>query len=221
MGIGAISPFDPRSFLSQAGPGRFISEYRKGQVVFVQGDLADAVFYIRIGKINVTVLSACGKQAVIAILGAGDFFGEGCLAGQLQRTTTAGALTECVIARLEKAMITRALHDEPALSRLFMSHLLARNMRVEEDLIDQLLNSSEKRLARLLLLMANFTEKTGPELVIDKISQEMLAEMIGTTRSRVNFFMNKFRRLGFIDYNSDSNNGLHIHQILLSAVLRG
>jgi CRP-like cAMP-binding protein len=221
MGIATISPFDPKSFLSQAGPGRSVSKYLRGQVVFAQGDSSDAVFYIWKGKIKLTVLSIGGKQAVVAILGVGDFFGEGCLAGQLRCTATAVALANSMIVRLEKATMTRALQDEPAFSSLFMSHLLARNERIEEDLVDQLLNSSEKRLARRLLLLASFAEEVGPEPVVDKISQELLAAMIGTTRSRVSFFMNKFRRLGFIDYTAGGDDGLHVHTSLLNVVLHG
>ena len=164
-------------------------------------------------------MSEEGRQAVVAVLGAGDFFGEGCLAGQLWRTATAHALMDSMIVRLGRAAMIRALHDKPAFSCQFMSHLMARNIRIEEDLIDQLLNSSEKRLARRLLLLSNFAEKAGPEPVIDKISQELLAQMIGTTRSRVNFFMNKFRRLGFIDYKDDRDDGIHIHNSLRNVVL--
>jgi CRP/FNR family cyclic AMP-dependent transcriptional regulator len=218
MSIAAISPIDSNDYLSQAGPGRSFSKYLKGQVVFAQGDPADAVFYIRTGKICVTVTSGDGRQAVVAILSARDFFGEGCLADQLQRTATAAVLADSVILRLEKANMTRALRDEPAFSWLFTSYLLTRNLQYEEDLIDQLLNSSEKRLARRLLILANVAEDAGADPVINKISQELLAEMIGTTRSRVNFFMNKFRRMGFIDYNDDSNDGLHIHNSLRSIV---
>jgi CRP/FNR family transcriptional regulator, cyclic AMP receptor protein len=189
--------FDPKAFLAEAGEGRTISQYRKDQIVFSQGDPADAVFYIQKGKVKVGVVSDQGKEAVVAILGAEEFCGEGCLAGQPRRIATVRAMTECTIMRLQKTSIIRALYDEPAFSELFMSHLLARAIRVEEDLVDQLFNSSEKRLARLLLLLANFGKEGRPEPLIAKISQETLAEMIGTTRSRVSFFMNKFRRLGF------------------------
>jgi CRP/FNR family cyclic AMP-dependent transcriptional regulator len=195
--------------------GRSISKYRKNQTVFRQGDLADSVFFIREGKVKVCVVSEQGKEAVVAIHGKGDFFGEGCLTGQPRRLATVTSMTECVIMRLDKATIVRVVHDEPKFSEMFMSFLLARNARVEEDLVDQLFNSSEKRLARLLLLMANFGKDTRPELVIAKISQETLAEMIGTTRSRVSAFMNKFRKLGFIEYNGQ----LEIHHSLLSMVL--
>ncbi len=194
-------PFDPKSFLAKIGEGRTISKYRKGQTVFSQGDPADAVFYVQKGKVKVAVVSDQGKEAVVAILGADEFCGEGCLAGQPRRISTVTAMTECMVMRLEKTSIIRVLRDEPGFSELFISHLLARTIRVEEDLVDQLFNSSEKRLARLLLLLANFGKEARPEPIIAKISQETLAEMIGTTRSRVSFFMNKFRRLGFVDYN--------------------
>jgi CRP/FNR family cyclic AMP-dependent transcriptional regulator len=177
--------------------------------------VADAVFYIQQGKIKITVISEQGKEAVVAILGTGDFCGEGCLTGQPLRIATASAMTECVIVRLEKAAIIRVIHEEPAFSELFMSHLLTRTIRVEADLVDQLFNSSEKRLARALLLLANFGKEGKPEPVIAKISQETLAEMIGTTRSRVSSFMNKFRQLGFIDYNGH----LEVHSSLLNVVL--
>ena len=209
-------PFDPKSFLAEVGEGRTISQYRKDQIVFSQGDPADAVFYILKGKVKVTVVSDQGKEAVVAILGAGEFCGEGCLAGQARRIATVRAMTECTIMRLQKTSIVRVLHDEPAFSEMFMSHLLARTIRVEEDLVDQLFNSSEKRLARLLLLLANFGKEGRPEPLIAKISQETLAEMIGTTRSRVSFFMNKFRRLGFLDYNGE---GLEVHSSLLNVIL--
>jgi CRP/FNR family transcriptional regulator, cyclic AMP receptor protein len=208
--------FDPKSFLAKVGEGRSISKYRKDQVVFSQGDLADAVFYIQKGKVKVTVVSDRGKEAVVALLGADEFCGEGCLAGQPRRMATATAMTDCTIMRLQKASIIRVLHDEPGFSEIFISHLLARTIRVEEDLVDQLFNSSEKRLARLLLLLANFGKEGRPEPIIAKISQETLAEMIGTTRSRVSFFMNKFRRLGFVDYNGS---GLEVHSSLLNVVL--
>ena len=209
-------PFDPKSFLAEVGEGRTISQYRKDQIVFSQGDPADAVFYILKGKVKVTVVSDQGKEAVVAILGAGEFCGEGCLAGQARRIATVRALTECTIMRLQKTSIVRVLYEEPAFSEMFMSHLLARTIRVEEDLVDQLFNSSEKRLARLLLLLANFGKEGRPEPLIAKISQETLAEMIGTTRSRVSFFMNKFRRLGFLDYNGE---GLEVHSSLLNVIL--
>jgi CRP-like cAMP-binding protein len=209
-------PFDPKSFLTKVGKGRTVSKYRKDQVVFSQGDPADAVFYVQKGKVKVTVVSDRGKEAVVAILGADAFCGEGCLAGQPRRIATVTAMTECTIMRLQKTSILRVLHDEPGFSEIFISHLLARTIRVEEDLVDQLFNSSEKRLARLLLLLANFGKEGAPEPMIAKISQETLADMIGTTRSRVSFFMNKFRRLGFVDYNGS---GLEVHSSLLSVVL--
>src|SRR6202166_3595847 len=208
-------PFDPKAFLSKVNGGRAISQYREDKVVFRQGDPSDAVFYIQSGKVKTTVVSEQGKEAVVAILDTGDFFGEGCLTGQPQRLSTVTALAECVIVRITKADITRVIHEEPAFAELFISHLLARNSRVEEDLVDQLFNSSEKRLARVLLLLANFGKEARPEPIIAKISQETLAEMIGTTRSRVSHFMNKFRDLGFIDYNGH----LEIHSSLLNVVL--
>ena len=211
--------FDPRNFLARIGEGRSIGKYRKGQVVFSQGDSADAVFYIQKGKAKLTVVSEQGKEAVIAILGAEDFFGEGCLAGQTQRIATVTAMTDAVIARVEKSAIIQVLHQEPTFSEMFIAHLLGRSIRVEADLVDQLFNSSEKRLARLLLLLANFGKEGTPEPVIAKISQETLAEMIGTTRSRVSFFMNKFRKLGFIAYNGGIEHGIEVHSSLLNVVL--
>jgi CRP/FNR family cyclic AMP-dependent transcriptional regulator len=208
--------FDPGEFLVKVASGKTVSSYRKDQIVFSQGGLADAVFYIQHGKVKITVISEHGKEAVVALLGTGDFCGEGCLAGQPLRMSTAVAMTDCVVTRLEKAAIIRTLRDEPAFSELFLSYVLSRIIRVEEDLVDQLFNSSEKRLARLLLLLANFGKETLPQPVIASISQETLAEMIGTTRSRVSSFMNKFRRLGFIDYNGD---GLEVHSSLLNVVL--
>ena len=208
-------PFDPKVFLSKVGRGRTVSDYTKNQIVYSQGAPADSVFYIQTGKVKITVLSEQGKEAVVAILGAGDFFGEGCLAGQVRRLATVRTMAECAIARMAKTGITRLIHREPAFAELFISHLLARNVRVEEDLVDQLFNSSEKRLARILLLMANFGKEGLPEPVIAKISQETLAEMIGTTRSRVSFFMNKFRKLGLITYNGK----IEVHPSLLNVVL--
>src|ERR1700683_56342 len=207
--------FDPKAFLSKVNGGRAISDYRKDQIVCRQGDPADSVFYIQSGKVKTTVVSEQGKEAVVALLGPGDFFGEGCLAGQPLRLATVTAMTECVIVRIAKADITRVIHEEPAFAELFIAHLLARNSRVEEDLVDQLFNSSEKRLARTLLLLANFGKEGRPEPVIAKISQETLAEMIGTTRSRVSFFMNKFRKLGLINYNGH----IEVHSSLLNVVL--
>ena len=196
MAVKATPSFDPKAFLAKVGEGRSIVKYRKDQTVFSQGEPADAVFYIQKGKVKITVVSAQGKEAVVAILGSDDFFGEGCLAGQPRRMATVTTMTDCTIMRLEKAAMIRVIHDEPAFSEMFIAHLLARTIRVEEDLVDQLFNSSEKRLARLLLLLANFGKDGKPEPVIAKISQETLAEMIGTTRARVSFFMNKFRKLG-------------------------
>jgi CRP-like cAMP-binding protein len=207
--------FDPAAFLAAAGSGKTITKYPKNQLIFSQGDAADAVFYIQRGKVKVTVVSEQGKEAVVAVLGVDEFCGEGCLAGQNRRMATASAMTECEVMRIEKSAIVRVLHEEPAFSEMFVVHLLARTIRVEEDLVDQLFNSSEKRLARALLLLANFGKDGQPEAVIAKVSQETLAEMIGTTRSRVSFFMNKFRRLGFISYNGT----MEIHPSLLSVVL--
>ncbi|HWN52509.1 MAG TPA: Crp/Fnr family transcriptional regulator [Xanthobacteraceae bacterium] len=208
-------PFDPKVFLSKVNGGRTISDYRKDQNVYRQGDPADSVFFIQSGKVKKTVVSEHGKEAVVALLGPGDFFGEACLAGELLRLATVSAMTKCVIVRISKADITRVIHEEPAFAELFISHLLARNRRVEEDLVDQLFNSSEKRLARLLLLLANFGKEGRPEPIIAKISQETLAEMIGTTRARVSFFMNRFRKLGLIDYNGK----IEVHSSLLNVVL--
>jgi len=208
-------PFDPKVFLSKVNGGQRVSDYRKDKTVFRQGEPADAVFYIESGKAKKTVVSEQGKEAVVALLDAGDFFGEGCLAGETLRLSTVTALTKCVIARISKADITRVIHEEPAFAELFIAHLLARNSRVEEDLVDQLFNSSEKRLARTLLLLANFGKEGRPEPIIAKVSQETLAEMIGTTRSRVSFFMNRFRKLGLIDYNGS----IEVHSSLLNVVL--
>ena len=208
-------PFDVKTFLSTVNGGRTIATYHTNQRVFSQGDPADSVFYIQKGKVKVCVISEQGKEAVVALHGDGDFFGEGCLTGQPLRLATVAAVTECVITRLDKVAIVCALRDEPKFSEMFMSYILTRNARVEEDLVDQLFNSSEKRLARALLLMANFGREGEPQPVIAKISQETLAEMIGTTRSRVSTFMNKFRKLGFIDYNGE----LEVHNSLLTVVL--
>jgi len=207
--------FDPKIFLSKVNGGRAIAKYRKNQVVYRQGDAADSVFYIQTGKVKNTVFSEQGKEAVVAILGSGDFFGEGCLAGQTKRLATVSTLSDCVIVRITKADTIRVIHEEPAFAELFISHLLARNSRVEEDLVDQLFNSSEKRLARTLLLLANFGKEGEPEPVLAKISQETLADMVGTTRSRVSSFMNKFRKLGLIDYNGH----IEVHRSLLNVVL--
>ncbi len=207
--------FNVKTFLSTVNGGRTIAGYRKDQKVFSQGDPADAVFYIQEGKVKVCVISEQGKEAVVALHGDGEFFGEACLTGQPLRLATVAALTDCVIMRLAKESMINALRDEPKFSEMFMAYILARNARVEEDLVDQLFNSSEKRLARLLLLMANFGKEGTPQPVIAKVSQETLAEMIGTTRSRVSTFMNKFRKLGFIHYNGD----LQVHNSLLNVVL--
>ena len=207
--------FDPNNFLAKIGEGRTISKYQQGETVFSQGAIADSVFYVQEGKVKVTVVSDRGKEAVVAILGPDEFCGEGCLSGQPKRIASATALTGCEIMRIEKDAIVCALHDEPAFSELFLAHILKRTIRVEEDLVDQLFNSSEKRLARALLLLANFGKEGKPEPLIGKVSQETLADMIGTTRSRVSFFMNKFRRLGFISYNGT----IEVHSSLLSVVL--
>jgi len=209
------SEFDPRAFLAKADGGVTISKYSKGQVVFAQGEPANSVFYIQEGKVKIAVVSAQGKEAVVAFLKAGDFIGEGCLNGRLRRLSTARALTDSMLTRVDKSTMVRMLRDEPNFSELFTAHLLSRTMRTEEDLIDQLFNSSEKRLARALLLLANFGKDGKQEPVIAKVSQETLADMIGTTRSRVSHFMNKFRELGYIDYNGD----LEVHSSLLDAVL--
>jgi CRP/FNR family transcriptional regulator, cyclic AMP receptor protein len=208
--------FDPKSFLAKIGDGRGIGKYRKDRIVFSQGDPADGVFYIQKGKVKLTVVSEQGKEAVIAIIGTDEFFGEGCLAGQPLRIATVTTMTDSVIARLERSAIMQVIHQEPAFSEKFIAHLLGRSIRIEANLVDQLFNSSEKRLARLLLLLANFGKEGTPEPVIAKISQETLAEMIGTTRSRVSYFMNKFRKMGFIDYNG----GIEVHSSLLNVVLR-
>jgi CRP/FNR family cyclic AMP-dependent transcriptional regulator len=211
----AAALFDPAVFLATAAVGREISRHPKKKVIFAQGDDADAVFYIKKGKVKVAVLSKQGKEAVVALLGPNEFVGEGCLIGQPKRLATASAMTECETMRVTKAEIQRVLQDEPTFSQMFVSHILTRNARVEEDLVDQLFNSTEKRLARLLLLLANFGKDGRPEPVLAKISQETLAEMIGTTRSRVSHFMNKFRELGFIDYNGH----LEVHNSLLGVLL--
>src|SRR6202043_2689297 len=208
-------PFDPKEFLAKAGEGKTISKYRKDQIVFSQGQVADAVFYIQQGKVKLTVVSEQGKEAVVAILGPSHFFGEGCLKGHPLRIATTRAVDECVVTRLEKATMIATIHKEPEFSELFMSYLLTRNSRIEEDLIDQLFNSSEKRLARLLLLLANFGKEVKPAPIVGTFSQETLAEMIGTTRSRVSFFMNKFRKLGFIEYNGK----IEVHNSLLNVIL--
>ncbi|MGC1476936.1 MAG: Crp/Fnr family transcriptional regulator [Terriglobales bacterium] len=207
--------FDPHAFLAIIGEGRKFLLFPKKQTIFAQGDPADAVFYVQTGKVRLTVVSKAGKEATIGILGDGDFFGEGSLAGQVLRMGSAIAMTDCEVLRIEKKAMVKALHREHEVSDMFVTYLLARNIRYEEDLVDQLFNSSEKRLARILLLLAHFGKEGIPEAVVPKISQESLAEMIGTTRSRVSFFMNRFRKLGFIHYNG----GLKVHSSLLHVVL--
>ena len=207
--------FDPRKFLAKVGKGKTISEFEKDQIIFSQGDPADAVFYIQKGRIKLTVVSEQGKEAVVGVLGPGQFFGEGCLNGHPVRVTTGAAVVASRITRIAKVSMIATMHDQPGFSELFMAYLLTRNSRIEEDLIDQLFNSSEKRLARLLLLLANFGKDGRPEPIVGTFSQETLAEMIGTTRSRVSFFMNKFRKLGYIEYNGK----LEIHNSLLNVVL--
>jgi CRP/FNR family cyclic AMP-dependent transcriptional regulator len=209
--------FDPRKFLATIGEGRKVVAIPKKQTIFAQGDAADAVFYIQEGKVRLTVVSSNGKEATLGILSEGEFFGEGGLAGQPLRMGSATAMTDCELLRIDKRAMMLALHREHTFSDLFVAYLLARNIRYEEDLVDQLFNSSEKRLARLLLLLAHFGKEGVPETVIPKISQETLAEMIGTTRSRVSFFMNRFRELGFLDY--DGGSGLQVHSSLLNVVL--
>jgi CRP/FNR family transcriptional regulator, cyclic AMP receptor protein len=207
--------FDPVKFLETAANGRVISTHPKKKVIFAQGDNADSIFYIRKGKVKVAVVSKQGKEAVIALLGPDEFVGEGCLIGQPKRLATASAMTECETMRVDKSELQRVLQEEPAFSKMFVSHVLARNARVEEDLVDQLFNSTEKRLARLLLLLANFGKEGRPEPILANISQETLAEMIGTTRSRVSYFMNRFRELGFIEYNGH----VEVHNSLLGVLL--
>jgi CRP-like cAMP-binding protein len=207
--------FDPKTFLATIGEGRKIIAVPKRQTIYLQGDQADAVFYVQKGKVRLTVVSKSGKAATIGIVGERNFFGEGALAGQLLRMGSAAAMTDCELLRVEKKVMVGVLHHEHAFSDMFVAYLLARNIRYEEDLVDQLFNSSEKRLARILLLLAHFGKETIPEAVVPHISQETLAEMIGTTRSRVSFFMNRFRKLGFIHYNG----GLKVHSSLLNVVL--
>jgi CRP/FNR family cyclic AMP-dependent transcriptional regulator len=207
--------FDPQTFLSTINGGRTISAFPKKQAIFAQGDSSDAVFYIKEGKVKLTVLSKNGKEATIGILNESDFFGEGCLAGQTLRMCSATAVTDCSLMRIDKKAMMEVIHRERAFSDMFVAYLLTRNIRYEEDLVDQLFNSSEKRLARILLLLAHFGKDGKPEVAIPHISQETLAEMVGTTRSRVNFFMNRFRKLGFIRYNGE----LEVHSSLLNIVL--
>jgi CRP/FNR family transcriptional regulator, cyclic AMP receptor protein len=207
--------FKPKKFLAEIGAGRTVTAFAASDAIFSQGDPADALCYLQHGKVKLTVVSKAGKEAIIALLGPADFFGEGCLAGQQLRMCTASAMTECSVTRIERGVVVDVLEREPAFSELLLKYMLSRTMRIEEDLVDQLFNSSEKRLARALLLLANFGKDGKPETVIPNISQETLAEMIGTTRSRVSFFMNKFRRLGFIKYNGK----LEVHSSLLNVVL--
>lgn len=211
--------FDVEAFLAKVDGGITVSEYANNAVVFSQGEPAETVFYIQKGQVNLHVVSEHGKEAIVAILEAGSFFGEGCLAGQKKRIATAVTLTNSVIMRLQKSAILRVIHEEPEFSEVFIAHLLDRAIRVEADLVDQLFNSSEKRLARLLLLLANFGKESKPEPMIAKISQETLAQMIGTTRSRVSFFMNKFRKLGLIEYKGEYGGGIEIHNSLLNVIL--
>jgi len=211
--------FDPDSFLAKIGQGRKSLAFARKKRIFTQGDAADAVFYIQKGKVRLTVVSKTGKEATIGILSQENFFGEGSLAGQALRMGSAAAVTDCQILRIEKKAMMDALHHEHALSDMFVAYLLARNIRYEEDLVDQLFNSSEKRLARVLLMLAHFGKEGVPETVVPKISQETLAEMVGTTRSRVSFFMNRFRKMGFIDYAGGVEGGLQVHSSLLNVVL--
>ena len=211
-----LRKFDPKTFLSTINGGRKIAAFAKKQTIFAQGDLSDAVFYIQKGKVKLTVVSQIGKEATIGILNEGDFFGEGCLTGQPLRLGSATAMTDCSVMKIGKKSMIEVLHREHAFSDMFVAYLLARNVRYEEDLVDQLFNSSQKRLARILLLLAHFGKEGKPEIVIPKISQESLAEMVGTTRSRVSFFMNRFREMGFVDYDG---RGLQVHSSLLNVVL--
>jgi CRP/FNR family cyclic AMP-dependent transcriptional regulator len=211
--------FDPQAFLATIGEGRKALLFPKKQTIFAQGDPADAVFYLQTGKVRLTVVSKTGKEATIGLLSDGSFFGEGSLAGQPLRMGAATAMTDCAVLRIEKQAMLETLHQEHTLSDLFVAYLLTRNIKYEEDLVDQLFNSSEKRLARVLLMLAHFGKEGKPESVIPKISQETLAEMVGTTRSRVSFFMNRFRKLGFIDYAGGAEGGLQVHSSLLNIVL--
>jgi CRP-like cAMP-binding protein len=208
--------FDPETFLANIDEGKATREYRTKQVVFAQGDVADSTFFIHTGRIKLTVVSTRGKEAVIGVLERGSFFGEGCLAGQPLRMSTASAIQACILIRVDRSTMIRLLHREPEFAESFIAYLLSRNVRIEEDLVDQLFNSSEKRLARILLLLAHFGKEPRPDVVIPKVSQETLAAMVGTTRSRVSYFMNRFRTLGFIHYN---NGSLQVHSGLLSVVL--
>jgi CRP/FNR family cyclic AMP-dependent transcriptional regulator len=213
--VAAVPPFDAHAFLISVGAGRVTKKYKAKQTVFQQGDPSDAVFYIEEGNVNLSVVSQQGKEAVVAMLGTGDFFGEGCLAGQRLHMASARTMTGSTVARIEKDTMIGVLHDEPKLSEMFMSYLLTRNIKFEADLVDQLFNSSEKRLARVLLLLANFGKGSKLEAVIPKISQDVLAAKVGTTRPRINFFMNKFRKLGLVEYNG----GLKVHSSLLNIIV--
>jgi CRP/FNR family transcriptional regulator, cyclic AMP receptor protein len=215
MGKQTKDSFDPKLFLAKVGVGKAILEFRENQSIFTQGDVADTVLYIQKGRVKLTVMSEQGKEAVVAILEPGQFFGEGCLNGHPLRLATTAAMEKCLITSITKQAMISLLHEEPKFSQLFTTYLLTRNSRIEEDLIDQLFNSSERRLARLLLLLANFGKEGSPQPINSRISQETLAEMIGTTRSRVSYFMNKFRKLGLISYNGK----IEVHSSLLSAVL--
>jgi len=210
-----VPTFDPKVFLASIGRGRRMLEFDKKQAIFTQGDSANAVFYLQKGRVKLTVVSPRGKEATIGMLAAGDFFGEGCIADQPLRMATASAMTDCTVIRIEKKTMMQVLHRQHTFSDLFVAYLVSRNIRFEADLVDQLFNSSEKRLARILLLLARFGKEGKPEALVPKISQETLAEMVGTTRSRVSFFMNRFRKLGFIQYNG----GLHVHSSLLNIIL--
>jgi CRP/FNR family cyclic AMP-dependent transcriptional regulator len=214
-----IRDFDPTTFLATIGDGRRNLTFAKDQAIFAQGDVADAVFYIQKGKVKLTVVSPSGREATLGLLDTENFFGEGALAGQTLRMGSASAMTDCQVQRIDKKAMIDALHREPAFSERFVAYLLARNVRYEEDLVDQLFNSSEKRLARVLLILAHFGKDGVPATVVPKISQESLAEMVGTTRSRVSFFMNRFRKLGFVDYSGGPEGGLQVHSSLLSVVL--
>jgi len=211
-------PVDWESLLAGINGGKSIIEYGEDRIIFRQGDPADAIFYVRQGKVKLTVTSQQGKEAIVAVLGAGEFVGEGCLAGQLLRVSTAVAVTDCTLARIEKSRMAHMLHEQHEISELFVTHLLSRNIRYEEDLVDQLFNSSEKRLARILLLLAHFGKEGRSESVLPRVNQENLAQMVGTTRSRVSHFMNKFKKMGFVDYDGSSG-GLTVHSGLLSVIL--
>ena len=214
-----MAGFNAQAFLDSAGLSKTIVEYHRNEVVFTQGDASDSVMYIQQGGVKLSVLSKTGREAVVAMLGPSDFFGEGCLAGQMIRIGTATAITPTTVLEITKNQMVKVLHEQHALSDRFIAHMLSRNVRIEQDLIDQLFNSSEKRLARALLLLARYGKQDKPRQVVAKISQETLSEMVGTTRSRVNFFMNKFKKLGFIEYNGDLDAGIQINSSLLSVVL--